>query len=169
MDNKINWKRHDVDYIAGKVSSAIGMIAKARKFLTYESLKSLYYSFVYPFLIYCNHVWGNECSTSLKNLVLLQKKTIRIIYGVNSRTSCDPLFEESAFLRFANINKYMIARFMYGTWMIFLIYFIIILHQILLYIIISQDRVIGSSFQLSRPTLGKHAWLIEVLTFGIRY
>ena len=32
LDNKINWKRHDIDYIAGKVSSAIGMIAKARKF-----------------------------------------------------------------------------------------------------------------------------------------
>ena len=64
-------------------------------------------------MIYCNHVWGNECSTSLKNLVSLQKKTIRTIYGVNSRTSCDPLFEESGFLRFADINKYMIARFMY--------------------------------------------------------
>ena len=70
LDNKINWKRH-IDYIAGKVSRAIGMITKARKFLTYESLKTLYYSFVYPFLIYCNHVWGNACSTSLKKLVLL--------------------------------------------------------------------------------------------------
>ena len=51
LDNKINWKRH-IDYIAGKVSRAIGMITKARKFLTYESLKTLYYSFVYPFFIY---------------------------------------------------------------------------------------------------------------------
>ena len=76
LDNKINWKRH-IDYIAGKVSRAIGMITKARKFLTYESLKKMYYSFVYPFLIYCNHVWGNACFTSLKKLVLLQKKIIR--------------------------------------------------------------------------------------------
>ena len=49
LDNKINWKRH-IDYIAGKVSRAIGMITKARKFLTYESLKTLYYSVGYPFL-----------------------------------------------------------------------------------------------------------------------
>ena len=74
MDNKINWKRH-IDYIAGKVSRAIGMITKARKFLTYESLKTLYYSFVYPFLIYCNHVWGNACSTSLKKLVYYRRKS----------------------------------------------------------------------------------------------
>ena len=157
MDNKINWKRH-IDYIAGKVSRAIGMITKARKFLTYESLKTLYYSFVYPFLIYCNHVWGNACSTSLKKLVLLQKKIIRIIYGVNSRTSCDPVFEESGFLRFEDINKYMIARFMYRRYLNDIPdLFMVILHQFLLYIIILQDTVMVSSFQHSRPTLGKHA------------
>ena len=89
------------------------MITKARKFLTYESLKTLYYSFVYPFLIYRNHVRGNACSIRIKKLVSLQKKIIRIIYGVNSRTSCDPQFDESGFLRFADINEYMIARFMY--------------------------------------------------------
>ena len=49
----------------------------------------------------------------LKKLVLLQKKIIRIIDGVNSRTSCDPSFEESGFVRFAESNRCMIARFMY--------------------------------------------------------
>ena len=112
LDNKISWKHH-IDYISGKVSRAIGMIVKARKFLTCESLKTLYYSFVYPFLIYCNHVWGKACPTSLKKLIMLQKKIVRIICGVNARTSCDPLFDELGFLRFVDINRYLIARFMY--------------------------------------------------------
>ena len=43
LDDKINWKRH-IDCMAGNVSRAIGMITKARKFLTYESLTTLYYS-----------------------------------------------------------------------------------------------------------------------------
>ena len=89
------------------------MIVKARKFLTCESLITLYYSFVYPFLIYCNHVWGKACPTSLKKLIMLQKKIVRIICGVNARTSCDPLFDELGFLRFVDINRYLIARFMY--------------------------------------------------------
>ena len=89
LDNKISWKHH-IDYISGKVSRAIGMIVKARKFVTCESLKTLYYSFVYPLLIYCNHVWGKACPTSLKKLILLQKKIVRIICGVNARTSFDP-------------------------------------------------------------------------------
>ena len=112
LDNKISWKHH-IDYISGKVSRAIGMIVKARKFLTCESLKTLYYSFVYPFLIYCNHVWGKACPTSLKKIIMLQKKIVRIICGVNARTSCDPLFDELGFLRFVDINRYLIARFMY--------------------------------------------------------
>ena len=52
----------------------------------------------------------------------------------------------------------MIARFMY-RWYLNDIpdLFMIILHQFLLYIIILQDTVMVSSFQHSRPTLGKHA------------
>ena len=84
--------------------------SETMKFFTYESSKILYYSFVYPFFIY---VSGNACPTSLKKLVLLQTKIIRIIYGVNLRTSCYHLFEESGFLRFGDFNEYMIARFMY--------------------------------------------------------
>ena len=67
LDNKIGWKHH-IDYISDKVSRAIGMVVIARKFLICESLKPLYYSFVYPFLVYSNHVWGKACSTSLKNV-----------------------------------------------------------------------------------------------------
>ena len=68
-----------------------------------------------------------------------------------------------------SINIWSPVSCMDGTWMIFLIYFTIILYQFLLYIIILQDKVMVSSFQHSRPTLGKHAWLIEVITFGTRY
>ena len=41
------------------------------------------------------------------------EEIVRIICGVNARTSCDPLFDELGFLRFVDINRYLIARFMY--------------------------------------------------------
>ena len=61
--------------------------------------------------IYFNQVWEHACP-NLKKLVLLQMTIIKSICGVNSRTSCDPLIEGPGFLRFADTNKYMIARFM---------------------------------------------------------
>ena len=48
LDNEISWKRH-IDYISGKVSHAIGMIAKVGKFLTCESLKALLSFLCIPF------------------------------------------------------------------------------------------------------------------------
>ena len=111
---------------------------------------------MYPFLIYRNNVWGNACPASLKKLVLLQKKIIRIIHGVSSRTSCDPLFEESGFLRFADINKYMItASCIDGTWMIFLIYFKVILNQFLSYIRHFTRQSDGLFIPTFRTNLGK--------------
>ena len=52
------------------------MLAKARKKLSKSSLINLYYSFAYPYLIFCNHVWGNNHTTSLEKLHLVQKKNL---------------------------------------------------------------------------------------------
>ena len=57
IDNKLSWKDH-ILYISGKLARGTGVILRARKYLMKETLISLYYSFVYPYLIYCNHVWG---------------------------------------------------------------------------------------------------------------
>ena len=51
LDNKIGWKHH-TNYISSKVSRAIGtigMIVKARKFVTCDSLRTLYLFFHIPF------------------------------------------------------------------------------------------------------------------------
>ena len=71
IDNRLNWKKH-ISVISGKVSKAIGIVARARKFLNTGALKTLYNSFIYPYYTYCNHVWGNACMSTLNPLVLLQ-------------------------------------------------------------------------------------------------
>ena len=62
IDSQLNWKKH-IDYICKKLSKCVGIIAKARKELYKSSLITLYYSFAYPYFIYCNHVWGNTFNT----------------------------------------------------------------------------------------------------------
>ena len=64
IDKRLSWKDH-ISYISGKIARGIGVIAKARKYLLKNSLINLYYSFIYPYLIYCNHVLGiNMCHIS---------------------------------------------------------------------------------------------------------
>ena len=60
IDNKLSWKDH-ISFVCRKVARGIGVIIKARKVLRNESLKCLYYSFIYPYMIYCNRVWGSAC------------------------------------------------------------------------------------------------------------
>ena len=50
IDDKLNWRDH-VSFVCRKVARGLRVIIKARKVLQNESLISLYYSFIYPYLI----------------------------------------------------------------------------------------------------------------------
>ena len=73
IDSKLSWKSH-ICLVAGKLSKSIGMIIKAREYLNRSALLTLYYSFVYPYLTYCNHVWGYTYYTNLKQLLFYRRK-----------------------------------------------------------------------------------------------
>ena len=91
-------------------------ISKARRYLNRDSLLSLYYSFIYPYLIYCNHVWGAAAKTHTRTLCTLQKRVIRIISGVKPRTHSDHLFKELKLLKFQDINTYLIGKLMFKVY-----------------------------------------------------
>ena len=114
IDDKLTWKWH-IDHIAGKISRGIGMIIKTRQYLNKTGLMSLYYSFIYPYLTYCNHIWGATYmyKTRLKRLVTLQNKAIRILSHAGNRTSSDPLYKKLNIMKFENMNTYLIGRFMF--------------------------------------------------------
>ena len=76
-------------------------------------MKCLYYSFTYPYMIYCNQVWGSVCKTNLEPLLILQKKVKRIILCVHPRSPSEPLFITLKFLGCENIFKYLIGCLMY--------------------------------------------------------
>ena len=112
IDSKLSWKEH-ISYITGKIARVIGVITKARKYLYKDSLLILYYSFIYPYLIYCNNVWGAAAKTYTRTLCTLQKRAVRIISGVKPRTHCDHLFWENNLLCLQDIHKFLIGKMMY--------------------------------------------------------
>ena len=99
IDNQLTWKWH-INYIAGKIARGIGLLIKAKQFLNKVGIMSLYYSYVYPYLTYCNHIWGTTYKTRLKRLVILQNKAIRVLAQAGNRTSSDPLLSSLAVLCF---------------------------------------------------------------------
>ena len=71
IDNKLTWKDR-VAHVASEVSRGMGMIIKARNYLTRNGLLTLYYTFVYPYLTYINHIWGNIYQSNLKRLCVTE-------------------------------------------------------------------------------------------------
>ena len=62
IDHKLNWIEH-IAYVRNKISKGIGIMFKARVALDKNSLMNLYYSYIYPYLIYCIEVWGTASKT----------------------------------------------------------------------------------------------------------
>ena len=78
MDHNLNWKDH-VFELSKKLSRGIGILFKLRDFVSTDILIQVYYSLIYPFLIYAVLVWGHTYKSNLHPLVILQKKAMRIM------------------------------------------------------------------------------------------
>ena len=68
IDHKLNWSDH-ILCIKNKISKSIGIINKIRNLLDRNTLRNLYFTFIYPYLIYCIEIWGNTNDTHLNPIV----------------------------------------------------------------------------------------------------
>ena len=85
----------------------------ARTKIYKSTLISLYYSFAYPYSIYCSHVWGQNYPSCLERISLIQKKLVRIITCSPFRAHTEPLYFANKILNVSDINDYIIGIFMY--------------------------------------------------------
>ena len=95
------------------MSRGLGVMLKARKLLSLNAMKTLYFSFVYPYFTYCNHVWGTAYDTHLYPLFMQQKRAVRIITMSKYREHTDPLFLKLGLLKIHDINTYVFSKFLY--------------------------------------------------------
>ena len=112
LDEHLSWKAH-ISHVANKISKSVGIIYRASFCLFKSSLRTLYYSLVYPYLQYCITVWGSTYPSNLHRLVLLQKRIIRIISKVAYDAHTDPIFKELRCLKFDDIHLFQLGMFMF--------------------------------------------------------
>ena len=112
IDAQLTWKTH-IEYTCKKLSKYVGILCKGRKKIYKSTLIGLYYSFAYPYFIYCSHVWGNNYPSCLERISLIQKKLVRIITCSLFRAHTEPLYFANKILNVSDINDYIIGIFMY--------------------------------------------------------
>ena len=112
IDNVLSWKDH-IQYIEGKIARSIGAVIKARKVFNQETLRTLYYTFIYPYFNYCLEAWGNTYATYLDPLSKLQNRALRVITGSPRRTRLAQLYSNLKLLQFPKIYMYSVQLLMY--------------------------------------------------------
>ena len=71
--------RHEhIYHISSKISKSVNIIAKLKQHVTSQSLISIYYALVYPYLTYGCVLWGNNYEATLSQLVRLQNKVVTV-------------------------------------------------------------------------------------------
>ena len=83
-------------YITSKISKTIGVIARLRQFVSSSTLLTLYRSLVSPYLLYGLTVCGQAPQIYLNQILVLQKRALRLMYFAPYRFSAVPLFVSSA-------------------------------------------------------------------------
>ena len=112
IDECFKFEAH-IQFIKGKVARGIGILNKCKKYFNSSTLLTLYYSFIYPYLNYCNCIWGNTCMTYLFPLIKLQKMAMRIIEGAERRAHTENIFSKLNVLKMNELYVYCTQLFLF--------------------------------------------------------
>ena len=115
IDDKLTWNEH-ISLVKSKVSRSIFLLNRAKHVFNYRAMLTLYNSIVLPYLSYCCELWGNTYKTRLTDLVVLQKRAVRIIHGAQYRAHTNILFCKSKTLKFFDLVKLNVAIIMYKAY-----------------------------------------------------
>ena len=93
LDNRFTFKDH-VSLVRQKINKSLFFISRIRNTLPLNARKQLYFSYVHSHLIYCLPLLTFLRKTDFDVLIKLQRKAIRIVFNVNHKSDCRPLFHD---------------------------------------------------------------------------
>lgn len=112
FDEKLKFTDH-IAHISNKIAKSIGILSMLKNSVPPAILKTLYYSFVYPYISYCCSVWGSTYSVHLQPLIVLQKKVIRIINCASYFSHTNILFLQGDFLKLDDMYRFSVGIYMF--------------------------------------------------------
>ena len=112
IDEKLSWKDH-ISFVNSKISKCIGILYKVRNIFGTRWRIKLYNSFILPYINYCNIVWCSTYHSYLKDIIVTQKRALKLALGVPKLTSSDTVFTNSKALQLSEINNVQVGIFMY--------------------------------------------------------
>ena len=98
-----------------KLAKSIGMLNKLKYYLPNDVMKTLYLTFVQPYLLYGLQIWFSTYTNNTNSVIMLQKREIRIITNSEYLAHTGPIFKALNILKLSDLFKYQILTYMYKT------------------------------------------------------
>ena len=114
IEDNLSWSLH-INNISSKISKSLGLMYKAKKVLPGLDLLPLYYSYIFPYLIYALPIWGGSSPMKLQPILKNLKRAIRIMANVKQRQSITQAFYDLKMLKVPELYIYYLAIFMYKS------------------------------------------------------
>ena len=90
IDSQLTFTQH-IANVVKKLSRLTGLMYRIRGCVDNSTLNMIYYSLIYPHLLYGIPIWGNADNIHLNPLLILQKKAVRLI--LNKHRNIQTIFE----------------------------------------------------------------------------
>ncbi|XP_054284013.1 uncharacterized protein LOC129000943 [Macrosteles quadrilineatus] len=89
LDPRLNWKHH-IDKVCVRLSRVTYLLRRLRSTLSQPSLLMVYHALFHSHVSYGLVLWGH--STAAHDILLLQKKAMRIVSSAGYKQHCRPIF-----------------------------------------------------------------------------
>ena len=111
IQDNLSWKGH-INHICSKMMRVIGVMNRVKFIIPSNTLRMLYNTLLLPHITYACEVWGSTYPSILNKIVLIQKKALRIIYGLRYLDHCEHLFNRKV-MKLQKLVQLKISTFMY--------------------------------------------------------
>jgi hypothetical protein len=91
IDEALSWTIH-INHITKQIIRFVGIFYKLRNKLPNQILQTLYFSMIYPHLLYGIELYGNTCSSNLDPLIKINNKILRILQSKPYRSHTRDLY-----------------------------------------------------------------------------
>ena len=102
IDSKLKWKEH-IDMVKSRISLYTGILYRLRHYLNVKCLLQVYFTLIYPHLLYCSSLWGGAYKTFIDSLFISQKKLLRVMFFKNRYDHTISIFRDFKLLKLPDI------------------------------------------------------------------
>ena len=110
IKDNLSWDLH-ISEISKKINKILGILHKIKYKINNEIMINLYYTMIYPNIIYCNLLWGNSPATHLQLISKCQNRFIRLLLNLHPHTHTSNYYPTLKILNIQSINKYLSSIF----------------------------------------------------------